>query len=159
MPVPSCVWTGGHLEDFALNDVNGTPWQFKRDRRGKLALIDFWYTTCGYCLLMMPTLKSIQAKYSSQGLEVIGVAVEAGDNPRVLAARVDDVARKKQLNYRQLVSISGKCPLCQQGMIDRFPTMILVDRAGTVVWRHTGALDPYKLNELHSAITHYLKAL
>ena len=37
-PVPSCVLVGTQLVNFALRDVEGNPWEWKRHRRGKLVL-------------------------------------------------------------------------------------------------------------------------
>jgi thiol-disulfide isomerase/thioredoxin len=156
--VPSCVLVGNQLVNFALNDVNGEAWEFKKNRRGKLILIDFWSTTCTPCLQTIPTIKNIQSKYASQGLEVIGIAVEAGEPPQVLAYKVDSMARRLKMNYRQLLSTSTRCPVCEDLKIDGFPTMILVDHEGNILWRHKGILDSNAVDYLHRLIQGNLRA-
>ena len=40
-PVPSCVLVGNKLDNFALYDLEDQTWEFKRDRRGRLTLLEF----------------------------------------------------------------------------------------------------------------------
>jgi thiol-disulfide isomerase/thioredoxin len=146
--VPSCVLVGTQLINFALNDVNGEPWEFKRNHRGKLLLIDFWRTDCIPCVKSIPALVQLQAKYGSQGLEVIGIAVESGGSAQEQAYRVDSKARTLGINYRQLVSGSAFCPVRTSFNVKFVPTTVLVDQDGTIVWRQ----ENNKLDELERLI-------
>ncbi len=45
LPVPSCVMlTARQIDNFALADPEGNPFEFRRDRKGRLVLLDFWHT-------------------------------------------------------------------------------------------------------------------
>ena len=90
--VPSCNLLGNQLVNFALNEINGEPYEFKRNRRGKLVLLDFWATDCVYCIKNIPNLRGIQGKYG-QGLEVIGIACEKGGTTQEQSIRVDKLTR------------------------------------------------------------------
>src|SRR5439155_23866238 len=48
--VPSCSLVGGQLRNFALYDLHGQPWEYKKSRRGRLLLLDFWATDCPPCV-------------------------------------------------------------------------------------------------------------
>ena len=47
--------------------------------RGKVVVIDFWATWCAPCIVEMPHLKALYAKYKGVGVEFIGVSVDNGD--------------------------------------------------------------------------------
>jgi len=150
--VPSCVKVGNKLINLALNDVNGEPWEFKRNRQGKLVLIDFWGTWCDPCIKTIPSLIKLQADYGNKGLEIIGIANEQGGSPQELAYRLDSKARQLHINYRQLLSTSTDCPVRAQFRIDSYPTMVLVDQDGTILWRHSGRPDRATLDVLERYI-------
>src|SRR5262249_26974000 len=87
-PVPSCVLVNKQLVNFALYDLKGQAWEYRKQRRGKLMLIDFWNTSCLPCLQTLPYLRQLQDRYGSLGLEVVGVAYEDRGTPSEQAKRV-----------------------------------------------------------------------
>lgn len=151
-PVPYCVLIGRKLDNFALNDVNGQPWEYKRDRSGRLVLLDFWYSSCGPCLQAIPHLGELQRQYGSFGLEVVGVACERG-KPADQAQKVRSIRARYNIPYRTLMSGGGTspCPVVTQFEIHAFPTLILLDESGQIVWRSEG-LDARQRWELETEI-------
>ena len=152
--VPSCVKVGNQLINFALNDVNGTPWEFKRDRSrtGKVFLIDFWGTWCGPCRETIPSLAKMQGIYAQYGLEVIGIALERSGTPEEQGYRVAKMASDLHANYRQLLSSGEKCPVVANLRVNELPHMILVDLDGTILWTHTKQPSQATLGELERLI-------
>jgi thiol-disulfide isomerase/thioredoxin len=150
--VPSCVLVGKQLVNFALNDINGETFEFKSQKRGKVALIDFWATYCIPCQKTIPQLRSLQNRYGSQGLEVIGVAYESGGTIQEQAHRVNTVNQRLQINYRQLLGSGPQCPVRAQLNIQLVPTLILVDEGGWILWRHEGMPDRATMDELERRI-------
>jgi thiol-disulfide isomerase/thioredoxin len=139
--VPSCVRVGDRIVNFALNDVNGQPWEL-RHRKGKLVLVDFWRTDCVPCLNSLPYLKDLQTRYGSQGLEVVGIANETEGSQPEQAYRVMSVAKRHGLNYRQLLSSGLDCPVRREFRISIVPTLYLLDEQGFIVWRSDPNLAP-----------------
>jgi len=148
--VPSCVLTGQTLVNFALNDLEGRPWEY-RQHRARLTLIDFWGTWCTHCLHTIPHLKILQEKYGTYGLEIVGIAYEEG-TPQERAQKVNRVRQRHGMNYSLLLGgDTATCPVRQQFDVRAFPTLVLVDDAGRIIWRGQG-LDKQRVAELEILI-------
>lgn len=152
--VPSCVRVGNHVENFALYDVRGNSFELASNRKGKLVLLDFWFTDCGPCRRAIPKLNALQAKYAAHGLEVIGVTYEQG----TLAEKqqtLEQARRRYGLNvqYRLLFGGGGKgnCPVAEQLEVFRYPTLVLLDEQGRILMRAQG-LDDYSAYQLEMTI-------
>ncbi len=147
-PVPSCAIIGRRVDNFALYGLDGQPWELRRHRHGRLVLLDFWYSTCGPCLSAMGHLRELQQKYGSYGLQVVGVAYEKGSAEEQVR-KVRAVRARYGINYTTLLGGGGTeaCPVKTQFRIAAFPTLVLIDETGLVVWRSEG-LDEQKLYQL-----------
>lgn len=150
--VPSCVLVGRQLVNFALNDVNGEAWELKANRKGSLVLLDFWGSWCVPCRQTMPALKGLQSKYGAQGLEVVGIAYEMAGSPQEQAYKVTEVTQKLLINYRQLLGSGPNCVVKTQLGVRAFPTLVLIDEQGTILWRHEGRPSSADLEELERLI-------
>jgi thiol-disulfide isomerase/thioredoxin len=156
MGAPFCVLTGRQLDNFALLDLSGQPWEY-RSHRGRLVLLDFWGTWCVYCLQSMPRLRILQDSYGRDGLEVIGIAYEDG-TPAEQARKVASVRDRLQINYRLLLgSDMTTCPVKTQFRVTRFPTLILLDESNRIIWREEG-LDDYRFQDLTMLIRQHLRS-
>jgi thiol-disulfide isomerase/thioredoxin len=153
VPVPSCVLVGKKLENFALYNLNGETWTWQRDRVGRVVLLDFWFTTCTPCVQAIPHLRDLQKKYGSQGFQVVGIAEERGERVEQVQ-KVINARSRLGINYVTLLGGGGNgpCPVATQFGVDSFPTLILLDDQGNILWRHTGALNAQMSAELDSAI-------
>jgi thiol-disulfide isomerase/thioredoxin len=67
-PVPAPDFT--RQDAFAW--INSKPLTL-RDLRGKVVLLDFWTFDCWNCYRSFPWLKSLEGRFESKGLRVIGV--------------------------------------------------------------------------------------
>jgi len=152
--VPSCSLVGGQLYNFALNDLKGQPWEYRKNRRGRLLLLDFWGWSCPPCVEAMPHLNGLQQMYGRYGLEVIGIAYDIYGNtdPRERVQRAERVVKARSVCYRVLMgSDYASCPVRTQFGISQFPTVVLLDEAGRNIWQGAG-LDRPRLQELESRI-------
>lgn len=136
-PVPFCVLLSRNkLDNFALNDLNGQPWEFKKDRRGKLVLLDFWATNCVPCLHSIPHLKDWNRRYTSYGLEIVSIAYDAGTLEDQIR-KVRGIRDSRQIDYRILLGAnpSAKCPVRNQFQVQYYPLVVLLDESGQILWR------------------------
>ena len=126
------------LNDFRLPDLQGRSVRFQ-DLDADLILLDFWGTWCPPCLKSIPRLVELQAKNPGKKFLVVGIACEQGDFNQA-TRNVATAAAKLKINYPILMSRNdGSCPLQEALHIQAFPTLVLVDREGRVVWRDQGA--------------------
>ncbi len=99
---------------------------------GSVVLIDFWATTCGPCLMSIPRLNELQARYAAQGLRVIGISNE---DEALVADAIDT------FGIQYPIAIDQGEQTGQEYLITAYPTMVVIDRAGTVREVHIGAND------------------
>jgi thiol-disulfide isomerase/thioredoxin len=127
------------LVDFQLPDLQGQPVHFK-DLDADLVLIDFWGTWCGPCKQSIPHLIDLQNRFGPKRLKVIGVAYEQG-SAQERAAAVEAAAHRFGINYTVLLGEADGQPCPVQGALNvqAYPTLILVDRHGRILWRDQGA--------------------
>lgn len=121
--------------NFALVDTLQRPWEFATNRHGSLVLLDFMTTSCVPCKHAIPVLADLQAKYGAGGLQLVGVVCD--DAP--LAQRTQLAAKYHQannLNYALFVEPGSKPgALHNRFQVEGYPTAVLLDAAGNVVWR------------------------
>jgi thiol-disulfide isomerase/thioredoxin len=151
-PVPSSVKVGLRLENFALYDLNLQPWELRSQAQGKLLLLDFWKTTCPPCLQEIPTIKMLASQYRPLGLEVVGIAYEDAGTVMSQANNVAGIARERGINYQVLLGGGANCPLKRNLNVRAWPTLVLLDETGGVIWQHEGALDRAAFSDLDLAI-------
>ncbi len=143
LQVPACVLNGNRIENLALNDLQGRPYQLK-DHQAKLVLLDFWGTWCQPCIQALPHLEELHRRYGSQGLEVVGIAYEMDGTFAEKAQRVNFVRQRQSVGYKTLLGEGDNCPVRTKLGVKAFPTLILLDAQGAIVWRGEGLTSQNK---------------
>lgn len=120
------------VHDFQLKDLDNQYRSYQELRGEKLTLIDFWATWCKPCLKSIPELEKIYQEYRNSGLEVIGVN---GDGPRSVS-KVGPVSRSLGISYPVLIDLDSE--LMNDLKLYAFPSLVLVNATGEVIWVHEG---------------------
>jgi thiol-disulfide isomerase/thioredoxin len=141
-PVPSCQLVGRRLINLALYEQNGKVWEYRKSRLGngrlgRLTLIDFWFSQCGPCLAGMHHVVELDQQYRPYGLDVIGIAYESGTQAQRIA-QVNSARGRYGIRYPTLLGAGSNCPVQAQFDVYDFPTLILLDENGDIVWRKKG---------------------
>ena len=103
--------------------------------KGKVVILDFWATWCPPCREEIPHLVRLQSKYRGQGLEVVGLALDAGG-----AKDVRPFAEEHGVNYTML--IGNEDVTKAYGNISMIPTTFVIDRNGKIAHRFVGQVAP-----------------
>ncbi|WP_293759897.1 TlpA disulfide reductase family protein [uncultured Aquitalea sp.] len=103
--------------------------------KGKVALVNFWATSCPGCVEEMPEIKKLHQDYAAHGLKVIAVALSY-DPPNYVQAFVD----KYQLPFFVALDSQGVIGKAF-GDIQLAPTTFLIDKQGNIIKRYVGVMD------------------
>jgi thiol-disulfide isomerase/thioredoxin len=131
--------------NFALVDTLGRDWNFATANSSSFVLVEFMTTNCQYCKPVVPTLMGLQSKYGADGLQVVAVLCdEVPLDARITAA--DRYARMNNVNYAVYVEPGAKPgAVRKQFGFDSYPSAVLLDATGTVLWRGNPGSDRTKL--------------
>src|SRR6202045_1739340 len=111
--------------DFSLESLEGKTMRLS-DFRGKAVLLNFWATWCGPCKIEMPWFVELQQKYGSQGLQVVGVAMDD--------ASKEDIGKfAKDMGVNYPILIGKEAVGDQYGGIPGLPETFLIARDGKIV--------------------------
>ncbi|BES66705.1 hypothetical protein SANA_31440 [Gottschalkiaceae bacterium SANA] len=87
-----------YLDDFIFEDAQGNEVRMS-DYAGKMVVLDYWATSCGYCIKEMPDLARIHADYE----DVVIISVSIGDSAKSLQKYIDGEADKGIVYEHDLV--------------------------------------------------------
>ncbi|ALR30569.1 hypothetical protein ATE47_08520 [Chryseobacterium sp. IHB B 17019] len=109
---------------FTLTDLNKKKYNLN-SLKGKVVVINFWFTTCAPCLAEMPELNKLAQKYADK--EVVFLAVTFNNE-----AVLKKFLAKNQFKYN-IVPNAKKT--VDQFKVDGYPTHIIIDKNSQIVFR------------------------
>ncbi len=111
----------------------------------KPLLINFWATWCGPCRVEFPELVKIDADYREKGLNFALVSV---DKFALIDTRVPEFLQEYEaampsylINYPTRREIAKAVRQIAPGFIDRYPTTLLFDANGKLVYQKAGVIS------------------
>ncbi len=111
--------------DFTLTDISGKAFTLS-SLRGKVVVIDFWGSWCGWCIKGMPEMKKAYEKYKGK-LEIVGV--DCGDTDAKWKAAVKDL----ELPWVHVYNPKGMGDITGTYGIQGFPTKVIVGKDGELL--------------------------
>ncbi|SMC61117.1 TlpA family protein disulfide reductase [Pedobacter nyackensis] len=127
------VNTGTIVKNFAKTDLYGKSFNLEA-LKGKYVLLDFWGSWCNPCIAAIPEIKKIHQKYKHK-LEVVNIAFDRDE------ALVKDLVKKHEMSWTHLFDLDNrenKHSLIKLFKVTTFPTQILIDPAGKILFRGVG---------------------
>lgn len=116
---------GTPAPDFTLESLDGKQVTLS-GFKGKAVLVNFWATWCDPCKVETPWLVELQNQYGSQGLQVVGVAMDDSGK--------DEIARfAKQMGMNYPVLLGKEAVGDAYGGVAYLPESFFIGRDGKVV--------------------------
>lgn len=98
--------------------------------RGKVVLVDFWGTWCAPCLAAVPELRRLHQKMADQPFALLSISTDRDES--TLRKYVDE----HEMNWLHVWA--GRGDLVKAFGVNSYPTYVLVDPEGVVLFRGTG---------------------
>ncbi|KXH83634.1 TlpA family protein disulfide reductase [Chryseobacterium kwangjuense] len=117
-------------KDFSVTDIHGRSYNLK-DLKGKIVVLNFWFTKCKPCLIEIPELNKLVDKYSQKDVVFLGITF---DNKKVL----QNFLTKKEFKYHIIPGAKGTISKYQ---VNSYPTHVIIDKNSNIVFSSNG-LDP-----------------
>jgi thiol-disulfide isomerase/thioredoxin len=96
---------------------------------GHVVLVDFWATWCSPCVEEMPALRALFEKYHAQGLEIIGISLDAHEDK----GRVTKFLKSQKIGWPQYFDGKElKNDLALKFGVNGIPTHFLLDKRGVL---------------------------
>ena len=125
---------GGTLPEWAGRRLDGTQEPLSA-YRGRVLLIDFWATWCGPCITALPDLRALVADLPADRFALLAISVDEE------AETVTEFMKQEAMpwyNWHLGLSIDLERVFDVRG----FPTYLLADEYGTILFKGTGASLP-----------------
>lgn len=131
---------------FNSKDINGKNIDLAK-LRDKYVLIDFWGSWCNPCIAMIPKIKKIHEENTD--LIVISIAHDQENNTLQETRKIIAEKGMDWINIYQYDRELAKPSIATMYNIYAYPTTILIDPQGKIIYRGSGS---NKYNELNTII-------
>lgn len=130
-PAPQANFTDLKGKEFSLAQLKGKP-----------VIVNFWATTCPGCVKEIPALIELATQYHTQGLVIIGVAMDYDPE-----SQVREMVRQKNMNYPIVLDSNGQ--LAQVfGHVTLTPTTFFISKQGTIYKHKLGEMSHAELETI-----------
>lgn len=108
------------------------------DVAGDVVVVNFWYASCGPCIVEAPDLEAVWQEYEGEGVSFVGVnTYDQADTARAFAA-------ENGVTYPSIIDVNSgdvKLAFADATPIQATPTTLVLDRDGRVAALVIGQLE------------------
>jgi thiol-disulfide isomerase/thioredoxin len=138
--------TGQEMGNFEDKDIEGNKWNLN-DLKGKIVVMNFWYTGCAPCKAEMPELNKLVEQYKADS-SVVFISFCLDDK-----STIKDFLKTTVYDYKVIPNARD---IAERYKIRSYPTNVVVDSEGKVQY-HTSGLAIGTVPWVKKAIDSLLK--
>ena len=120
---------GATAVDFRFQDAMGTTFSLS-DFRGKLVMLNFWATWCGYCVEELPNIQQIYNNWSYD--EVVLLTIDKGEELDIVTTFIQDEG------YTFPIVMDEERKVSDQYGANAIPTTFFIDEEGIIQAKKVG---------------------
>ena len=126
---------------FSVKSIEGKSFDLKK-LKGKIVVLNFWFTTCMPCVLEMPELNKIVQKYkNNKDIVFLGFALDS-------KKQIEAFLQTNPFKYN-LVEKSNT--IAKRYKVSAYPTHIVIDKKGNIALYRMGG-HPIILNQIEEKL-------
>lgn len=122
---------GGAAYDFSLPGEDGKTYRLS-DFKGKIVVLDFWFTGCGACQDLSPKLAKIESGFNQDPIVFLSISIDKNKaqwRKSLLAGKY-----ASGTSYKLYTGGKGEDhPLIRHYKVKAFPTLIVIDKNGNMM--------------------------
>ncbi len=127
MQDPNANFTTGIMaKNFATVDLEGEKVSLA-DLKGKVVVLNFWFTTCPPCIAEMPELNKMVKKYKNKNVEFIAITFESKE-------KIKAFLKEHKFNYKTVSDNS----IVRDYNVSIFPLNMIIDQNGEIIFKKVG---------------------
>lgn len=135
------IEVGKLAPNFTLENLNGEEVSLE-EYRGKIVMLNFWATTCKFCVEEMPDMNKLQEE--NEDLVILAV------NVRERKDKVKNYIENGGYDFEVLLDNKGD--IAMDYLVSAFPTSYFIDKEGILLGGVPGMLQYPQMNQLIEGI-------
>lgn len=135
------IEVGKLAPNFTLENLDGEEVSLE-EYRGKIVMLNFWATTCKFCVEEMPDMNKLQEE--NEDLVILAV------NVRERRDKVKDYIENGGYDFEVLLDTKGN--IAMDYLVSAFPTSYFIDKEGILLGGVPGMLQYPQMNQLIEGI-------
>ena len=117
--------------DFNINDRNNVNYSLEK-LKGKVIVMNFWFTGCGPCKAETPYLNDLVKKYKKKNVVFLGFALD--DDIKILNSYL------KEYPFKYII-LPKAIKVAEDYKITNYPTQVIISKKGQIVTKIIGGGD------------------